>query len=226
MIKNTKKRELVKTIIDVGQRCWVKGWVASNDGNISCRLNDREILCTATGVSKGMLRREHVCRIDMEGNPLSRSKWKPSSEVKMHLKIYRERPEVLGVVHAHPPYATGHAIAGMPLNECVIPEIVVSLGSVPIVPYGTPSTDELPDQLGPYLLNYDAWLLENHGALACGGDIYQAFYKMEAVELFARMMFIARNLGNVNTLDGERVAALRSLRERFGVVDRDNIVCV
>ncbi len=218
-------REAKEIIIDVGMKCWQKGWVAANDGNISWRLSDDEVLCTPTGVSKGMLKMEHICTVDMDGTVREQNgKWKPSSEIKMHLRVLRERSDVRSVFHAHPPYATAHAIAGIPLTECVIPEIVVGLGSIPIAPYGTPSTEEIPDGLAPLLKNHDAWLLENHGALSAGEEPYQAFFRMEAVELFAKMMCIAKGLGRVNTLPLHQVKVLAGLREKYGVEEKDNIV--
>jgi len=215
--------EAKKIIIDVGMKCWQKGWVAANDGNISYRISDEEILCTPTGVSKGMLTMEHICLVDPDGTPIEKGAFRPSSEIKMHLRVYSERPDVRSVFHAHPPYATAHAIAGIPLSECVIPEIIIGLGSIPIVPYGTPSTDQIPDRLAPFIKNYDAWLLENHGALTVGTDIYQAYFRMESLELFAQMMCIAKGLGNVNTLKKEEVQTLVNMREKYGVVNKPNI---
>jgi L-fuculose-phosphate aldolase len=213
-----------KIIIDVGMKCWQKGWVAANDGNISWRIGDDEILCTPTGVSKGMLIPEHICTVDMDGTVrVHTGDWKPSSEIKMHLRVLKERPDVRSVLHAHPPYATAHAIAGIPLTQCVIPEIVIGLGTIPIAPYGTPSTNEVPDRLAPLIKDYDAWLLENHGVLTAGAEPYQAFFRMEALELFAKMMFIAKTLGRVNALDAEKVQALINLRKRFGVENKNNI---
>jgi L-fuculose-phosphate aldolase len=215
--------EAKKIIIDVGMKCWQKGWVAANDGNISYRISDNEILCTPTGVSKGMLTMEHICSVDPEGTLLGKNAYKPSSEIKMHLRVYQERPDIRSVFHAHPPYATAHAIAGIPLQECVIPEIIIGLGSIPLVPYGTPSTSQIPDRLAPFIKNYDAWLLQNHGALTVGNDIYQAYFRMESLELFAQMMYIARGLGKVNCLEKAEVATLVGMRENYGVVNKPNI---
>jgi L-fuculose-phosphate aldolase len=223
--KKTRDLKAKKILIDVGYKCWQKGWVAANDGNISWRIGDDEILCTPTGVSKGMLTPEHICSVAMDGTVRAQNgDWKPSSEIKMHLRLFKERPDVRSVFHAHPPYATAHAIAGIPLVECVIPEIIVGLGSVPLAPYGTPSTAQIPDRLAPMIKNHDAWLLENHGALTAGKDPYQAFFRMEAVELFAKMLYIAKGLGRVNTLDFNEVKVLANLRKQYGVEEKDNIV--
>jgi L-fuculose-phosphate aldolase len=215
--------EAKKMIIEVGLKCWQKGWVAANDGNISYRVSENEVLCTPTGVSKGMLTMDHMCLVDPDGNLLQKGRYKPSSEIKMHLRVMKERPDIRSVFHAHPPYATAHAIAGIPLAECVIPEIVIGLGSIPIAPYGTPSTNEIPDRLAPLIKDYDAWLLENHGALTAGGDPYQSYFRMESLELYAQMMYIAKGLGRVNALDRAKVQSLVNLRKQFGIENKNNV---
>jgi L-fuculose-phosphate aldolase len=223
-IKKVSVFEAKKIIVDIGLKCWQKGWVAANDGNISWKIGEDEVLCTPTGVSKGMLTMEHICTVDMDGAVRSKTgDFRPSSEIKMHLRVLRERPDLNSVFHAHPPYSTAHAIAGIPLAECVIPEIVIGLGSIPIAPYGTPSTDEIPDRLAPLIKDYDAWLLQNHGALSAGVDAYQAYFRMESLELYAQMMFIAKSLGKVNTLDNQKVQALVQLRQQFGIANKNNI---
>jgi L-fuculose-phosphate aldolase len=213
----------IKMIIEIGLKCWQKGWVAANDGNISYRISDSEILCTPSGVSKGMLREEHICMVDPDGVMIRKSAFKPSSEMKMHLRVMKERPDIQSVFHAHPPYATAHALAGIPLTECVVPEIIVGLGSIPLAPYGTPSTNELPDRLQPLIKNHDAWLLQNHGVLTAGKDPYQAYFRMESVELYAQTMYIARGLGGAKVLGKKQVKALLGLREKFGIENKDNI---
>lgn len=215
--------EAKKIIIDVGLRCWQKGWVAANDGNISFRITENEILCTPTGVSKGMLTMDHLCLVDPDGAMIRKCNYKPSSEIKMHLRVMKERPDIKSVFHAHPPYATAHAIAGIPLAECVIPEIVIGLGSIPIAPYGTPSTNEIPDRLAPLIKDYDAWLLENHGALTAGVDPYQSYFRMESLELYAQMMYLAKGLGRVNALDNAKVQSLVNLRKQFGIENKNNV---
>jgi len=212
-----------KAIIDVGMKCWQKGWVASNDGNISYRIGENEILCTPTCVSKGMLTMNNLCTVDMDGKLIHPSDYLPSSELKMHLRVFRERPDVGSVFHAHPPYATAHAVAGIPLTECIMPEIVIGLGSIPLVPYGTPSTEEIPDRLTPFVKDYDAWLLESHGALTAGADPYHSYFRMESLELYAQVLFIAKSLGAIKVLDPEKVRSLIPLRKGFGVENKDNI---
>lgn len=203
-------------IIHVGKRMYDRGYVASNDGNISVRLSEDRILVTVTGVSKGFLTPEQLVVIDYDGKVIS-GRGKPSSEIKMHLMVYQERPDVHGVAHAHPPTATGFAVAGIPLSECMLPEVIVVLGSIPIAEYGTPGTYELVEPLRKYVKDYDAFLLENHGALTIGRNVINAYHKMETLEHFAKIALVARLLGNVQTLGKTDVEKLLKLRERFGV---------
>lgn len=150
----------------------MNGFVAANDGNITVRISENEILATPTGVSKGFMTPDMICKVNLKGEVISASeKYKPSSEIKMHLRVYEKREDVKSVVHAHPPYATSFAIAGIPLDKPIMPEAVISLGSVPIAEYGTPSINEIPDVVEKYLDYYDAVLLENHGALTYGADL-------------------------------------------------------
>lgn len=206
-------------IIHVGRRMYERGYVASNDGNISVRLSEDRLLVTMTGVSKGFLTPEQLIVIDYDGNVIS-GRFKPSSEIKMHLMVYQERSDVNGVAHAHPPTATGFSVAGIPLTECLLPEVIVALGSVPIVEYGLPGTMELVEPIRKYVHDYDAYLLENHGALTIGPDVINAYHKMETMEHFANIALTARLLGNVNSLGKKDVDNLIGLRERFGVTTK------
>lgn len=165
--------EIKKQICDIGKRIYDRGMVAANDGNISVKLNDNEFLCTPTGVSKGFMTPEYICKVDANGNVLqANGNFKPSSEIKMHMRVYKHRPDVGSVVHAHPTFATAFAIAGIPLTAPIMPEAVIALGCVPIAEYGTPSTNEIPDAVEKYLPYYDAVLLENHGALSYSVDLW------------------------------------------------------
>jgi len=210
-----KKRD----IIEIGRRLHRKGFVASNDGNISIRVSDHEILATATGVSKGYLTTDDVVVVDPLGRKLSGS-GEPSSELKMHLVIYEKRPDVKAVVHAHPPVATGFAVAGIPLAQCILPEVVVSLGAVPVAEYATPSTFEVCDTILPHIQNAEAFLLANHGAVTMGEDVFQAYYRMETVEHFAKILLTAKLLGRVNVLTPAQVEKLVELRKKSGVTRR------
>jgi L-fuculose-phosphate aldolase len=207
---------LKRQLVEVGKRVYDRGYVASNDGNISARIDDKRVVITPTGVSKGYMKQEDMIVVDYDGKVLS-GKGKPSSEVFMHLRIYRERADVNSVCHAHPPYATGFAVAGRSLEDCVLPEVVIVLGGIPLVDYGTPGTDEFYTPVLKYLQDHDAFLLANHGALAIGKDILSAYHKMETLEHFAHIAFVAQQLGQVTTLSSGQVDKLMALREKFGI---------
>jgi L-fuculose-phosphate aldolase len=207
---------LKRDIVHVGKRVYERGYVASNDGNISARIDDKRVVITPTGVSKGFMDPEDLVVVDYEGKILSGRK-KPSSEVYMHLNIYKERPDVNSVCHAHPPHATGFAVAGLSLDQCVLPEVVVALGSIPLVEYGTPGTDEFYTPVLKYLGDHDAFLLANHGALTIGKDVLNAYHKMETLEHFAHIAFVAQQLGHTNVLNRDQVQKLYDLRQNFGI---------
>ena len=210
--------EIKKQICDIGKRIYDRGMVAANDGNISVKISDNEFLCTPTGVSKGFMTPEYICKVDADGNVIQANKgFKPSSEIKMHMRVYKERPDVQAVVHAHPIYATSFAIAGIPLTQPIMPEAVIALGCVPIAEYGTPSTHEIPDAVSKYLQYYDAVLLENHGALAYSDSLLAAYHKMESLEFYAELLFLSKQLGGPQELSKERVEKLYEIRRQFGM---------
>ncbi len=211
------EQELRETIVEIGRRIYARGYVAANDGNISVRLDDQRVLTTPTGVSKGFMQPEAMVVVDYDGQPLSAGR--PSTELPMHLFIYQQRPDVQAVVHAHPPYATGFATAGLALDKCVLPEIVVTIGTVPLAEYGTPSTQELPATLAPYLHRCDAFLMANHGAVTVGKDLMDAYFKMERLEHYAQILFIARALGGERVLTKSQVEKLYDLRETYGATN-------
>lgn len=210
--------QLREDIVEIGRRLWQRGFVASNDGNISVRVGDDRVLMTPTAVSKGFMSADMMVITDMDGTLVAGAPGrKPSSEIKMHLVAYRRRPDVKAVVHAHPPLATGFAVAGIPLDRAVLAEVVTTLGSIPIADYATPSTQELPDAVAPYVTAHDGLLLANHGALALGADLFAAYYKMETIEHFARISLVARQLGRENLLSSDEVGRLQGLRTRYGI---------
>lgn len=210
--------EIKKQICEIGKRIYNQGMVASNDGNISVRLNDHEFLCTPTGVSKGFMTPEYICKVDENGNVIQANPgFKPSSEIKMHMRVYKQRPDVNSVVHAHPIYATSFAIAGIPLSQPIMPEAVIALGCVPIAAYGTPSTEEIPDAVEKYLQHFDAVLLENHGALTFSDSLLAAYHKMESVEFYAKLLFLSRQLGGPKELSKQQVERLYEIRRQFGM---------
>ena len=214
---------LKNDIVSVGKRMYDRGYVASNDGNISARIDSNRVLITPTGTSKGFMKPEDLIVVDYNGKLISGAK-KPSSEVMMHLQVYKDRPDVNSVCHSHPPYATGFAVAGIPLDKCVLPEVIIVLGGIPLIEYGTPGTEEFYKPVLPLLKDYDAFLLANHGALTVGKDVVNAYHKMETLEHFAHIAFVAQQLGIVNTLSREQVKKLTDLRANFGI--KSNVGCV
>lgn len=210
--------EIKKQICDIGKRIYNQGMVAANDGNISVKLNDNEFLCTPTGVSKGFMTPEYICKVDANGNVIQANPgFKPSSEIKMHMRVYKQRPDVNSVVHAHPVYATSFAIAGIPLTQPIMPEAVIALGCVPIADYGTPSTEEIPDAVEKHLQYFDAVLLENHGALTYSDSLINAYHKMESVEFYAKLLYLSRQLGGPKELNPQQVERLYEIRRQFGL---------
>jgi len=208
--------EAAESIIQIGRRMYERRYVASNDGNISVRLSDDRVMVTPTGVSKGFMTRNDLVVVNSKGEKIS-GKREPTSEVRMHLRAFEVRPDVQAVAHAHPPYATAFAVAGIPLAECVLPEVIVTLGSIPIAPYATPSTDEMGDAIAGLVTTSDALLLRNHGVIAVGPSAISAYHKLETVEHFAEISYIARRLGNLTPLGHEEVARLVELRARMGI---------
>jgi len=210
--------QLRRDIVEIGRRLWTRGFVASNDGNISVRLGPDRLLMTPSGVSKVDMTPEMMVVTDLEGTVVSSAPGrKPSSEILMHLVAYAERPDVGAVVHAHPPISTGFAVAGIPLDRAVLAEVVTTLGSIPIADYGTPSTRELAEAVRPHLRAHDGLLLANHGAVALGKDLFGAYYKMETIEHFARISLVARLLGREHLLSREEVDRLQQLRGSYGI---------
>ena len=203
-------------IVEVGRRMYARGYTASNDGNISVKLDDQRLLMTPKSVCKGFMTPDMMCVTDLEGRKLHGDR-DPSSEMLMHLEVYKQRPDVRAVVHAHPPIATGFAVAGIPLNRAVLAEVLCTLGSIPIADYATPSTSELPAAVRKYVKAHDGMLLANHGALTLGADLFGAYYKMETIEHFAKISLVARMLGGENLIAREEVARLQGLRETYGI---------
>src|ERR671913_909481 len=211
-----RESELRDGIVEVGRRLYARGYVASNDGNISVRLDEGRLLTTPKSVSKGFMTPEMMVVTDLAGKKISGER-DPSSELLMHLEVYRNRPDVRAVVHAHPPLATGFAVAGIPLDRAVLAEVITTLGSIPIAQYGTPSTAELPDAVRKYIKAHDGMLLANHGAVTCGPSVMAAYYKMETIEHFAKISLVARQLGGENLISRDEVERLQGLRGMYGI---------
>ncbi len=219
------EQELREKIVEIGSRLYAREYIVAGDGNLSVRLpGTNEILATPTGVCKGFLTPEMVVRVDLGGRKVDGTH-DPSSELAMHLQIYRLRPDVGAVVHAHPPCGTGFAAAGLALDKAVISEVVLTLGCIPIAAYGTPSTQELADSIAPYVPSFDALLLANHGALTYGPSLESAYFRMETLEHFARISLVARLLGGEQPLDPRAVQKLFAIRERTGAASPTTALC-
>ncbi len=200
-------------MVEVGRWMYERSYVVGTEGNISCRLRGGNVLITPSGLCKGRLSEEDLVTIDMEGRK-SAGKHEVSSEYRLHLYIYSVRDDVESIVHAHPMYATSFACAGKPLAAKVLPEVIQSLGEIPLAPYATPSTPELHESLSGLVRNHDAILLANHGLVVLGSDPEDAFNKLEMVEQFARIMHTVESLGGVHELTREQVTLLRGLRSQ------------
>jgi L-fuculose-phosphate aldolase len=212
VIDATERETASAAIVHVCRRLYERGLVAGPDGNVSVRLTDDSILVTPSGLSKVDVEPEDLVLVDLAGAVLQ-GRRRPSSELRMHLRIYQRRADARAVVHAHPPTATGFAAAGQSFMAPVLPEVILQMGGVPIVSYATPGTDELADTFDPYLDRHDAFLMANHGATTLGPTLGLAHQRMESLEHAARIILTARMLGRVNELTATDVEALRASRE-------------
>ena len=210
--------EAKKLIVEIGKRMYAKNFVAANDGNISCKVADDILWATPTGVSKGFMAEEDMVKMRLDGTVLSQGERGPSSEIKMHLRIYQENPEARGVCHAHPPISTSFAIAGIGLDRAIYPEALVNLGTVPCVHYEAPGSQGIPDSIAPYAKDYNALLLANHGAVAWGPTLMDAWYRLESTEHYATVLMYTGNIiGKANVLSCEQVGELIEIRNRLGI---------
>jgi L-fuculose-phosphate aldolase len=208
------ERQYRREIVFFGKMLHDRGYVAAMDGNLSVRLGENRILSTPTSMCKGMMRPSDLVIVDMEGRVVA-GKRSVSSEIGMHLLIYRNRPDVRGVVHAHPRTATGFAAAGIALNKPLVCEVVIGLGSIPLAKYGTPGTPELAEALEPLVSQYDAILMSNHGVVAYGTDLHQAYMKMETVEHFAEIALVTHVLGCQQPLGDRELEKLMIVRTKY-----------
>jgi L-fuculose-phosphate aldolase len=205
-----------RQVIEAGRRLAERFFVASNDGNISARLDDGTFIVTPSSVNKGDMREDQLLRVDAEGRVLAGA-MRPTSEMKMHFAVYRVRPEVAGIVHAHPPAATGFAACRIRLDQdVVLPEVVFGLGRIGFAEYGTPTTEEIPRAVEKEIGGCDALLLSNHGALTVAADVMQAFYRMETLEMYARVRLVTKILGEPKPLSESQVTELFKVREQQG----------
>jgi L-fuculose-phosphate aldolase len=211
--------KLKEQICHIGRLVYAKGFAAANDGNISFRLNDREVLCTPTMVSKGSLKVEDICKVDYEGKQLAGTR-KRSSEILLHLSVYKHRPDVKAVVHCHPPHATAFAVAGEPVPNCVLPEVEVFLGEVPTAVYETPGTQKFADTIVPLLKSSNTIILANHGTVTFGPDLEKAYWNSEIIDAYCKILILAKQLGKVNYFDDRQTKELLDLKKRLGYDDQ------
>jgi len=217
--------EAKKMICEIGRRVYAKSFVAANDGNISVKTGPNAIWATPTGVSKGFMTPDMLVKVDLNGKVLA-GKLKPSSEIKMHLRVYKENPNVNAVVHAHPQAATAYAIAGIGLDQAYSPEGVILLGKVPVAPYATPGTFEVPDSIAPFCKDYNAVLLANHGALTWGKDITEAYFRMESLEHYAMTVILTKKITDqVQELTCDQLTELIKIREKMGIMTGGTLTC-
>lgn len=206
-------------LCEIGRRAYQRRLVSASEGNFSCRLDAGGLLLTPTGVCKGFLQPHDLVKVGVDGEVLEAGK-RASSELPMYLAIYRRRPDVRAVVHAHPPHATAFAITGAPVPNGVLAEVELFLGEVPTAPYALTGTQRFADALTPFLPDHQVFLLENHGALALGPDLFTAYYRMETLDHYCQMLLLARSLGPVKTLSAGELRELLDLKTRMGLPDR------
>ncbi len=216
--RRATEHELREEMVRVGRLMWERGYVASTDGNLSARLGADRLLTTPSGLSKGFLSADSLVVVTLDGKPVSSYRGReerPSSEILMHLEVYRRRPDVRAVVHAHPPIATAFSIAGVSLARCVIPEVIVSLGSIPTAGYATPGTFEVPESIRQAIGDHDAIILAHHGSLTVGQTLWEAYLRLERVEQAAQITLAAHQLGRVGTLSPQAVEKLAEKRREL-----------
>ncbi len=212
------EHELRREMVRVGRLMWERGFVAATDGNLSARMGADRLLVTSSGVSKGFLSDEDLIIIRADGEPVSSHRGRgshPSTEIAMHLEVYRQRPDVNAVIHAHPPLATAFSIAGVSLARCVIPEVIVTMGAIPTAEYATPGTAEVPASIRQAISEYDAMILAHHGSLTVGETLWEAYLRLEKVEHTAQITLAAHQLGRVNTLSPQAVEKLAEKRREL-----------
>src|SRR5204863_3121618 len=202
-------------ICEIGRRVYAKGFAAANDGNISIRVAENEVLCTPTMVSKGFLKPEDLCKCDLDGKQLAGTR-KRSSELLLHLAVYKQRPDIKAVVHCHPPYATAFAVAHEPIPKCVLPEVEVFLGEVPIAEYETPGTTRFAETIVPFVRDCNTIILANHGTVTFGPNLENAYFNSEIIDAYCKILILARQLSCVNYFTDEQTSVIITLRKRSG----------
>lgn len=207
--------ELKQQICEIGQRAWTRGFVSASDGNISARLGDDRVLCTPTMTCKGFMNVDCLCIVDLDGN-LTEGTTQPTSEIKLHLNIYRQRPDIRSVFHSHPPHATAFAITGQPIPRNVLAEPEIFLGNVPIAPYATPGSEAFAHSIDPFIQSANAILLANHGVVTCHHSVETTFWLTEMLDSYCRVLINTKAIGPVQTLTAPQADELAGLRRRWG----------
>lgn len=215
-VTHAEIHEQKQHIVHIGKMMYERRFIVAGDGNISVRLDDQTILATPTTLCKGLLTTDQIVKLDLDGQVLD-GEYQPSSEIKMHLAAYRTRPDVQAVVHAHPPISTGFAVAGIPLDQLILAEMVVNFGSIPLAPYHSPSTAELAQSVADKVRCHDAVLMANHGVMAIGPDVYTTYHRLEMVEQFATISLVAHLLGRANTFSASQLQDLAAIRQKSGI---------
>jgi L-fuculose-phosphate aldolase len=210
--------KLKQEICEIGHKIYDKGFVAANDGNISYRISENQALCTPTLVSKGALKPDDICMVDMTGRQLSGKK-KRTSEVMLHLEIYKANPKVKAIVHSHPPHATAFSVAGEDIPTCILPEVEVFLGPIPTAVYETPGAEAFARTILPFVESAKIVVLKNHGTVSWGETLQQAYWWTEILEAYCRILLIAKQVGRVERISPPKVEELLDLKERFGITD-------
>ncbi len=210
--------KIKQDICEIGQRIYARGFAAANDGNITVRVGDNEVLCTPTMHCKGYMKPDDISLVDMTGKQLSGRK-KRSSEALLHLEIYRQRPDIRSVVHCHPPHATAFAVAREPIPQCILPEVEVFLGDVPITKYETPGGQAFADTVLPFVSKTNVIILANHGTVSYGETVERAYWWTEILDAYCRILLLAKQLGSVQYLSGEKSRELLELKDKWGFKD-------
>lgn len=203
---------------DIGRRIWLKGFCAGNEGNHSYRLGENRILCTPTGISKGNLKPDDLCLVDMEGKQVGGNR-RRTSEINLHLAVYKNRADVKAVIHSHPPHATAFAVAGVDLPTCIHPEAEVFLGAVKTAKYVTPGDKRLGESILPHVKDSNTIILQNHGVVCFDSDLEHCYYKLEIVDAYARILLLAKQVGSIQPLPPDQMKELLELKGHFGMTD-------
>lgn len=211
-------RKIKEEICEIGRRVYDKGFAAANDGNISIRVGENEVVCSPTMICKGFMKPEDICAVDLDGNQLA-GKRKRTSEILLHLTIMKERPDVKAVVHCHPPHATAFAVAGQAIPQCILPEVEVFMGEVPIAPYETPGAQGFADTVLPFLNATNTIILKNHGTVSFGATLEEAYWKTEILDAYCRILLLSKQLGGVDYLNEQKSRELLDLKKRLGFDD-------